>query len=138
MKMRDIRIEMPTSRIVGQLPQEFMLLAGSDHIDFCIEVFEKADQPALFRGLNGAGVGVPGTGYTVRIDKVGRGMVVGQGNGQEPMFPPDWLERIHTTAGPGNIVWLGQICAAKKPELAAQVQAEIAHYTRLPEGWRRK
>jgi hypothetical protein len=138
MKMRDIRIEMQTSRIIGQLPQELILLAGSDHIDFCIEVFDKADQAAFFQALNGHGVGIPSTGLTVRVDKVSRSMVIGQSVGQEPAFPPDWLERIHTTAGPGTVIWLGQICAAKKPELAAQVQAEIANYTRLPQGWRRK
>jgi hypothetical protein len=138
MKTRDRLMQMPTSRIVAPLPRELGLLDGSDHIDFCIEVFEKADQPALFQALNGAGVGIPGTGYTLRIDKASRSMVVGQTHGQGPMFPPDWLERIHSTAGPGTIIWLGAVCAAKKPELAAQVQADIANYTRLPGGWRRR
>jgi hypothetical protein len=141
MKIRDRLMELPVASVIGPLSPSLALLAGSDRIDFCIEVFDRADQPTLYQALNGNGVATSGTNQTLKIVKLGPSreqVVVGPATGQEPSFPADWLARIHSTAGSGVLIWVGEICAARKPEIAAQWQANIADYDKVPGGWRRR
>jgi len=140
MKLRRISegllTEMPAGSLQGPIPG-LRVLDGSDRIDFCVEVFEKADQLPMFRALNSPeGARVPNAPYALSIDDQNKINVVPAAD--QPVLPVDWLERIHSTAGSGTIIWLGDICAAKKPHLADEVKKNASDYIHVAGGWRRR